>query len=167
MSDSPYAFRSARAEDLPLFARWLKTPEVVCWWGDPDEQYRLIADDLGVPAMAQWVVSCEGRPFAYVQAYQVRTWPQPHLAYLPEGAVAIDVFIGEPDMLGRGHGARFLRLFAERLRADGAPVVVTDPHVDNHRARRAYRRAGFSGDTAVDTDDGPAVVMTFEDERAG
>jgi aminoglycoside 6'-N-acetyltransferase len=64
-------------------------------------------------------------------------------------------------MLGRGHGSRFLKILAERLRAEGAPAVVIDPDVDNLRARQAYRRAGLRGDTIVDTDEGPAVVMTF------
>jgi aminoglycoside 6'-N-acetyltransferase len=157
----PYAFRAMTLADLPLVGRWLHTPEVVRWWGDPGEQYGLIAGDLTVPEMAQWIVSHEGRPFAYVQACRVSFWPQPHFAHLPEGTIAIDPFIGEPDMLGCGHGSRFLKILAERLRAEGAPAVVIDPDVDNLRARRAYRRAGFRGDTIVDTDEGPAVVMTF------
>ena len=157
----PYAFRAMTSDDLPLVGRWLHTPEVVRRWGDPDEQYGLIAGDLTVPEMAQWIVSHEGRAFAYAQAYRVSHWPQPHFAHLPEGTIAIDPFISEPDMLGRSHGSRFLKILAERLRAEGAPAVVIDPDVDNLRARRAYRRAGFRGDTIVDTDEGPAVVMTF------
>lgn len=157
----PYAFRAMTLADLPLVGRWLHTPEVVRWWGDPGEQYGLIAGDLTVPEMAQWIVSYERRPFAYAQTYRVSCWPQPHFAHLPEGTIAIDPFIGEPDMLGCGHGSRFLKIVAERLRAEGAPAVVIDPDVDNLRARRAYRRAGFRGDTIVDTDEGPAVVMTF------
>jgi RimJ/RimL family protein N-acetyltransferase len=51
--------------------------------------------------------------------------------------------IGDPDMLGRGHGSAFLRRLAERLVAEGAPIVAIDPDVDNLRARRAYARAGF------------------------
>jgi len=33
--------------------------------------------------------------------------------YLP-GSRAIDAFIGEPDMIGRGYGSVFLRLLAHR-----------------------------------------------------
>ena len=46
-------------------------------------------------------------------------------------------------MIGRGHGAAYLRLIAERLCAEGAPLVTIDPIVDNLRARRAYAKAGF------------------------
>jgi RimJ/RimL family protein N-acetyltransferase len=46
-------------------------------------------------------------------------------------------------MIGRGHGFTYLKLLAERLGAEGAPVVAIDPDVDDLRARRAYEKAGF------------------------
>jgi aminoglycoside 6'-N-acetyltransferase len=66
-------------------------------------------------------------------------------------------------MLGRGHGSAFLRLLAEELKRDGAPVVAIDPGVENLRARRAYARAGFKGDAVVETAEGLAVLMVFEE----
>ena len=156
-----YDFRTMTRADLRLVARWLKSPDVVRWWGDPAEQAALIAEDLDNAEMAQWIVSHAGRPFAYAQTYDVHAWPQPHLAALPRGAQAIDAFIGEPALLGVGHGAGFLRALAERLIMDGAPLIAIDPAVDNARARRAYRRAGFRGDTVVQTAEGPAVLMIF------
>lgn len=161
MADDPYLFRQMTKGDLPMIARWLATPEVVTWWGEPGEQYALVSEDLGNPDMLQWIVSFEGRPFAYAQAYQVHVWPQPHFEHLPPGSMAIDAFTGEPDMIGRGHGGAFLRRLAEQLRADGAPVVAIDPDEDNTRARRAYARAGFIGDAVVETGEGPAVLMLF------
>jgi aminoglycoside 6'-N-acetyltransferase len=136
-------------------------PEVVRWWGDPEEQAALLRTDLDEPQMVMRIVSRAGRPFAYAQDYAVHAWPQPHFAHLPPGSRAIDAFIGEPDMIGRGHGAAFLRLLATRLMEEGAPLVAIDPDVDNVRARRAYENAGFSGDTVVDTGEGPAVLMIF------
>ena len=144
-----------------MLRRWLKTPEVIRWWGDPDEQALLLRADLGEPRMVMQIISHEGRPFAYAQNYEVHAWPQPHVDHLPAGSRAIDAFIGEPDMIGRGHGAAFLRLLAERLRAEGAPLVAIDPHVDNFRARRAYEKAGFRGEEIVETSEGPAVLMIF------
>jgi aminoglycoside 6'-N-acetyltransferase len=164
MSNDPksYTFRSASPEDLPRLRAWLRTPEVVRWWGDPVEQLELLEGDLSDPRMVMWIVSFEDRPFAYVQDYAVHSWPQPHFEHLPAGSRAIDAFLGEPDMIGRGHGSTFLRIVAERLKAGGAPVVAIDPDVDNARARRAYERAGFRGDTIVETGEGPAVLMVFE-----
>jgi aminoglycoside 6'-N-acetyltransferase len=140
----------------------LQTPEVRRWWGDPEEQAALLEEDLSEPRMVMRIVSFEGQPFAYAQDYAVHVWPQPHFSGLPEGSRAIDAFIGEPDMIGQGHGSGFLRLLAERLKDEGAPVVAIDPDVDNLRARRAYERAGFRGDTVVETAEGPAILMIFE-----
>jgi aminoglycoside 6'-N-acetyltransferase len=65
-------------------------------------------------------------------------------------------------MLGVGHGGRFLREFARKLIDEGASAVAIDPAADNHRARKAYARAGFVGDATVESDSGPIVVMVFE-----
>jgi aminoglycoside 6'-N-acetyltransferase len=159
--DEAYGFRPATADDLPMLRAWLRTPEVARWWGDPDREAAILTGDLNEPAMTMRIVSFKGRPFAYVQHYDVGAWPQPHFADLPAGSRAVDAFIGEPDMLDRGHGAVFLRRLAERLMADGAPMVAIDPDVDNLRARRAYEKAGFSGDTVVETGEGPAILMLF------
>jgi aminoglycoside 6'-N-acetyltransferase len=156
-----YAFRTFETTDLILLRDWLATPEARRWWGDPDEQFVLIEEDLGNQAMRQWLVSFEDRPFAYAQSYDVHVWPQPHLAALPPGTVAIDAFIGVPEMIGRGHGGNFLRLLTQRLLAERAPLVVIDPGIDNLRAQHAYRRAGFRDTDRAETDAGPVLLMTF------
>ena len=158
---SPYSFRPITRADLCLVAGWLRTPEVMRWWGDPEEQEKLIAQDLDEPLMRQWIVEHRGDPFAYVQVYPAHAWPQPHLAALPDRAQVIDAFIGEPAMLGIGHGNRFLRRLADMLLAEGAPIVAIDPDFDNQRARRAYARAGFVEESAVETEHGPAVLMLY------
>jgi aminoglycoside 6'-N-acetyltransferase len=158
---SDYHFRPVTCADLPMVVRWLGTPEVMRWWGDPKEQIDLITEDLDEPLMRQWIVEHKGRAFAYVQAYRANTWPQMHLTHLPDGAVVIDAFIGEPAMLGCGHGSAFLHAVGEMLLAEGAPIVAIDPDCDNHRARRAYRRAGFVEESIVETANGPVVVMLF------
>ena len=157
-----YAFRAVAPEDIPLLQDWLRSPEVVRWWGDAEEQAALLRADLDEPRMVMRIVSFERRPFAYAQDYAVHVWPQPHFASLPPGSRAIDSFIGEPDMIGRGHGSAYLKLLAERLRAEGAPLVAIDPDVHNLRARRAYAKAGFRGSTVVESAEGPAILMIFD-----
>jgi aminoglycoside 6'-N-acetyltransferase len=159
---SLYSFQPATAHDLPRLRRWLSAPEVARWWGDPREEFELLRADLREPRMTTHIVAYRGRAFAYAQDYEVHAWPQAHLSGLPKGSRAIDSFIGPPSMIGRGHGARYLRLLAERLCAEGAPLVAIDPDVDNRRARRAYEKAGFRGETPVQTGAGPAVLMIFE-----
>ena len=141
-----------------MIRRWLGTPEVVGWWGEPDEQYALVSGDLDHPDMDQFVVSLDGRAFAYIQTYLLSTWNQGFGAH-PANTRGIDQFIGEVDMIGRGHGSRFIRGFVEGLLGGGIPRVVTDPDPANARAVRAYENAGFERDRMVDTPDGPALLM--------
>jgi aminoglycoside 6'-N-acetyltransferase len=150
-----------------MVVRWLGTPEVARWWGDPKEQIDLITEDLDEPLMRQWIVEHEGRAFAYVQAYPANAWPQTHLRQLPNGAMVVDAFIGEPAMLGRGHGSAFLHAVGEKLLAEGAPIVAIDPDCDNYRARRAYTRAGFVEERIAETAKGPVVVMLFSQLNMG
>ena len=71
-----YRFRRAAAADLPMLRRWMEEPEVRAWWGDPGFETRLIADDLDNPGIAMWIVEHEGRPFAYIQDYELaQYWP--------------------------------------------------------------------------------------------
>ncbi|HLZ04494.1 MAG TPA: GNAT family N-acetyltransferase [Bradyrhizobium sp.] len=153
-----YTFRPMAEADLPLILRWLQTPEVVRWWGDPGEQYGLVSGDLAHPDMDQFLVALDGRLFAYIQCYRLSTWNQGFGAQ-PRDARGIDQFIGEPTFVGRGHGSKFIRQFVDDLLLKGTPRVVTDPDPENIRAIRAYENAGFLRDRLVETPDGPALLM--------
>jgi aminoglycoside 6'-N-acetyltransferase len=158
MASADYEFLSMTSADLPLIRRWLQTPHVSEWWHDPAEQFELVSGDLDHPDMAQFIVASDRRPFAYLQCYNLSDWNTGFGAQ-PDGTRGLDQFIGEADMLGRGHGSAFIRAFAEQLLAKGTPRVVIDPDPANVRAIRAYERAGFSKDRVVDTPDGPALLM--------
>ena len=158
MVSAGYEFVPMTSADLPLIRRWLETPHVSEWWHDPAEQFELVSGDLDHPDMAQFIVASDARPFAYLQCYNLSDWNTglgPH----PSGTRGLDQFIGEADMLDRGHGCAFIRSFTARLLANGTPRVVIDPDPTNARAIRAYEKAGFVKDRVVDTPDGPALLM--------
>lgn len=153
-----YAFRPVTAADLPLLERWRAMPHVIEWWGPPEGEPP--ADMLAEGKVAMWIVSADGRPFAYAQDYSPHDWLPHHFAHLPRGSRGIDQYIGEPDMVGIGHGSAFVRAHLDRLFAAGAPAVGTDPHPDNGRAIRAYQKAGFAVTGGpLDTRWGRAVLM--------
>jgi len=155
---SVYAFQPMTQHQLPMIRRWLETPEVVRWWGQPDEEYALVSGDLDHPDMDQFIVALDEHPFGYIQCYPLSTWNQ-CFGIQPAATRGIDQFIGEPDMIGRGHGSSFIRQFVDELLASGVPRVVTDPDPGNGRAVRAYAKAGFQSERVVDTPDGPALLM--------
>jgi aminoglycoside 6'-N-acetyltransferase len=154
-----YRFQPMSAADLPLVRQWLAAPHVAQWWGEPGEQFALVSEDLEQPAMDQFIVAVDDRPFAYLQCYDPHAWPDTGLGTQPPGARGIDQFIGEPDMVDRGHGSTFIRKFIDGLLEGGAPRVLTDPDPANIRAIRAYEKAGFCKDRVVETRDGRALLM--------
>ena len=154
----PYVFHPMTTDDLPLVKRWLAEPHVVQWWGDTYQQFELVSGDLGVEAMDQFIVAIDDRPFGYIQCYDPEVWPDNGLGKHPSGTRGIDQFIGEPGMIGCGHGSGFIRQFTDAL-LPGIPRIVTDPDPANTRAVRAYEKAGFEKVKMVDTPDGPALLM--------
>jgi aminoglycoside 6'-N-acetyltransferase len=159
MTPQAYGFRPMTENDLPLVRRWLAAPHVVQWWGDPDKQFGLVSEDLQQPAIDQFIVVKDERPFAYLQCYDPAAWPENGFGALPEGTRGIDQFIGEPDMIERAHGSAFIRRFIDGLLASGTPCAITDPDPANSRAVRAYEKAGFRRERLVDTPNGPALLM--------
>jgi aminoglycoside 6'-N-acetyltransferase len=159
MQSQSYAFRPMTAADLPTVRQWLAKPHVAEWWGDPAEQYQLVSEDLTHPAMDQFIVECDRRPFAYLQCYDPSAWANHGFGMLPTGARGIDQFIGKEDMIERGHGSAFIRAFTDRLLAAAVPHVLTDPSPDNTRAIKAYGKAGFCKQRLVETPDGAALLM--------
>lgn len=135
-----YDFRAATMDDLPMLLEWQAQPHVREWW-DSDEPYD--DEEINDPRVSRWIVLVDGRPFAFMQDYSVHGWEDHHFAQLPKGARGIDQYIGDPKMIGVGHGTAFI---GERMRIlydGGAPVIATDPHPDNERAIAVYRKLGF------------------------
>lgn len=151
-----YGFRPMTAADLPMVRAWLRTPEVAPWWDDGDD----LDEGSDDPHTRQWVVSLDGIPFAYLQDYDPHAWPGHHFSFLPPGSRGIDQSIGVPELIGRGHGSAFIRAHVDRLFAEGAPAVGTDPHPTNARAIRAYEKAGFVRGATANTDWGFCLLMT-------
>jgi len=135
-----YSFRKVTLDDLPLLTAWRSTPHVRAWW-DPDRSYD--AADLVDPRVDRWIVSAAGRPFAFMQDYAVHGWEDHPFAQLPEGSRGIDQYIGEPEMVGIGHGSAFIGARMRALFDKGVPVIATDPHPANERAIAVYTKLGF------------------------
>lgn len=147
--------------DLPLLRQWLRTPDWLRWWGDPETELASLAADLHEQAMRLWIVSHAGTDFAFLQDYDIHALPEHPYREMPPGSRGLDQSIGVPGMIGAGHGSAFIQQHAESLLAAGAPCIVTDPHPENARAIRAYEKAGFTRDREMDTagDWGSVLLM--------
>ncbi|MEL6683550.1 MAG: GNAT family N-acetyltransferase [Pseudomonadota bacterium] len=136
-----YDFRRVGWADLSQLQSWEQQPHVQEWWDSDDP---IDAQDLADPRCALWIVSYKGRPFAFLQDYTVHGWPNHPFADLPKGTRGIDQYIGEPDMLGKGHGTGLIQQRMDVLFHEGAPMIAIDPHPDNARAIAVYRKLGFA-----------------------
>ena len=135
-----YRFVQVARADYLLLRRWLSQPHVSAAWGDANEELALIEREIDGGDCRMHMVHAD-KPIGYIQDWDART--EDHFHDLPAGARAIDTFLGEVAFLGKGHAKTWVRLYAEHLLANGAPVVATDPRLSNPRGIAMYRAAGF------------------------
>lgn len=154
-----YGFRAVMEDDLPLLALWLAEPHLREWWGDPVESLAEIREAMDSIETEPLIVELDGEPIGYLQSYDPHLEDSHPYRDQPTGTLGIDISLGTPELLGKGHGSAIIRQFVDELFAEGAPRVIIDPDPANGRAIRAYEKAGF---TAFDTRMsiyGPALMM--------
>ncbi len=130
--------------DRDMLRVWLSSPHAQKWWGEVDEELRLIyaiEDGEHEPYIAY--VGAEA--VAYIQAW----WPTKHADYpwqhkLTATTRGIDITIGPEKYLSKGYGTLIMKHFAAKLFAEGATRLVIDPEVSNLRAIQCYMKAGFT-----------------------
>ena len=154
-----YDFRSVTADDLPMLARWLAEPHLAEWWGDPEESLAEIREAMDSVETEPLIVELGGRPIAYIQSYDPHLEDGHPYQDQPYGTLGLDVSIGDPALIGIGHGSAIIRQFVDTLFAEGTPRVVIDPDPANIRAIRAYEKAGFRAFDTRSSVYGPALMM--------
>jgi RimJ/RimL family protein N-acetyltransferase len=93
-----------------------------------------------------FVISLNARPIGEIQSYRVDDDAEyAAMVALDRSAMGIDLYIGEPSLIGQGHGPALIRAF---LRDVGFPrygvdLCVIGPSRSNAAAIRAYEKAGF------------------------
>jgi RimJ/RimL family protein N-acetyltransferase len=135
------------------------------WWDDgvktpyPDasiEEYREAIQ--GKDPTYHYLARIDGIPIGMFQHYRIGDDPEYAAALaLGEDAVGIDLFIGDVEFIGLGHGPAMVRQF---LRDVAFPfhhidVCVIGPSVKNVAAIRAYEKAGFRALREVQVPDEP------------
>ncbi|ODT07578.1 MAG: GNAT family N-acetyltransferase [Mesorhizobium sp. SCN 65-20] len=163
--DVSYSFRPLEKKDMPLLARWLAAPHVAQWWGDKETELKGIEEDIDSIAVEPFIIELDGKPIGYIQSYD------PYLddgenpfEDQPTGTLGIDQFIGEPDLIGKGHGTRLIGEFVEMLFEEGAPRVIIDPDTANTVAIRVYEKVGFHPVRRFKTATGEALLMALDAE---
>ena len=153
LAASVFTFRVLRDEDMDLVRAWLLRPHVRRWYDDvagemyPDDsiaEYRLAM--RGDDPTNYFVVELDGRPIGQIQSYLIDDEPEyAAMLQLGRAAFGIDLFIGESELIGRGHGPALIRAFLRDVGFSryGVDLCVIGPATSNVAAIRAYEKAGF------------------------
>jgi aminoglycoside 6'-N-acetyltransferase len=176
VADGGLSLRRMRddASDYELIVRWRAMPHVHEWW-DPDDPAPDMAEVLRhyrpktdpEHSTTGCIIQLGTDPIGYLQFYRWADWthepPREGEMEIPlaDDPWGIDLYIGEPDLVGRGLGTRAVSLMCRYLRESrGVRTVMLTTELGNLRAQAAYERAGFRKVRQVldtDTRDGERV----------
>lgn len=155
-SEHDLTLRTMRDDDVDFgrIVHWRGQPHVHQWWDpdDPAPDLETVRAHYGPRARTEdpttaGIIELDGVPIGYLQFYRWLEWPAEAEAFeidADEHTFGIDVFIGEPHLVGRGVGTRAVSLICRHLeRESGATAVALIAETTNVRAQRAYEKAGF------------------------
>ena len=170
--------RPASLADVPHFDRWDMQPHVISATSDdPDEEKAFegavwseeIANDD--PASAFYVAEVDGRAIGAMEVIDP-PFEQTHYwgADCAPNTRAMDIWIGEPDCLGKGYGTQMMTIaIDEAFRDPAVEAILIDPLNSNTDAHRFYQRLGFQiiGRRMFDEDDCLVHRLNRVDWRKG
>lgn len=154
------------AADLARVERWLAEPHVARWW--PDGAEREFAPALaGQDPTRIFVIEVDSRPAGLIQVYRLADEPEYARAVGVSEAAGLDLFLGDPGLVGRGLGPVVITLFVSEVVWPGYPDVrrcIAGPSVANTRSQRAFEKAGFArlGVVTVDGEPEDEVIMVLD-----
>ncbi|MGO4354258.1 GNAT family N-acetyltransferase [Rhizobium sp. RAF36] len=162
--DGPrYHFRDVEARDIPVLSQWFAEPHVAKWWdGDPQQNAEHVVEAVESIETRPMIVELEGQPIAYLQHYDPHLEDGHPYQDQPKGTLGLDISIGIPQLIGKGHGRAIIRQIAGELFSAGTTRIVIDPHPENQAAIRAYEKAGFRYVDTRTSIYGPAHFMALD-----
>jgi len=145
--------RAARHADIPTLLRWdadptviasgSDDPDAVTAWGE-DNDWAENIDLYERDVWEYWIAEVEGRPIGCMQLCDPHMEPTHYWGDIEPNLRALDIWIGEPDARGRGHGDMMMRLgIAAAFEDPSVTAIIIDPLASNTRAHTFYQRLGF------------------------
>ncbi|MEU7518035.1 GNAT family N-acetyltransferase [Streptomyces sp. NPDC042898] len=140
--------------DFPQLGEWLAHPHVARWWNH-ETSPEAVARDFGPAARGEdpsedLLAFLDGRPLGLVQRCRLADFPEyeTELAAevdVPAGAMSIDYLIGDPRLVGRGHGVHLIRAIVAATWTDHpeATAIIVPVHTANRPSWRALEKAGL------------------------
>lgn len=135
--------RPATPADLDTLRAWDTQPHVIA--ADPNDDWNWQTELQRNPDWReQLVAELDGRAIGFVQIIDPARENSHYWGAIEPKLRAIDIWIGEPDCLGRGFGTQIMTLAIERSFANAdVTAILVDPLATNTGAHRFYERLGF------------------------
>lgn len=157
---SDLTLRRAASTDVPTLERWDAAPHVMAVSGDdgPWDWER----EIDVPWQEVWIAEIDGRAVGVVILLNAFAEPSHYWGEVSPGTYAIDIWIGEVDLLHRGYGTQMMRHAIDRAFSDNhANEILIDPLAANTDAIEFYKHMGFDvvGPRRFGTDDCVVLAM--------
>ena len=136
--------RKATLDDLGLLRGW-DEKEHVKQSGIDGEEWQWEKELARNPFWReQLVIEVDGQPIGFVQIIDAKEEETRYWGDVEAGLLAIDIWIGEEDCLGKGYGTEAMRQALALCFVDaGVKAVLIDPLETNLKAHRFYRKCGF------------------------
>jgi RimJ/RimL family protein N-acetyltransferase len=161
--ENKFNFVPFAEEHLALLQNWLAQPHVAEFWQETNNEAELrekFLHNLHERGVKPYVILLGDKPIGYIQSYEAVKVGGGWWASEKAGVHGVDQFIGDPALLGKGHGTKLISEFLQALFFDHAVTeVITDPDPKNARAIRAYEKVGFLKEGETTTPGGPAILF--------
>ncbi len=136
-------FRPATENDISLLRYWDSQPHVIA--SDPNDDWQW---ETELKQHRSWceplIAELNGQPIGFVQIMDPQGDEHLYWGDVGPGIRAIDIWIGEPDMLSLGYGTEMMNIALDRcFKQEGVKKILIDPLASNVRAHRFYQRLGF------------------------
>lgn len=135
--------RTATIDDAEMLEYWDTLPHVLD--SDPDDEWHWREELMREPAWRQQLIAeLDGKPIGMVQIIDPAEEETAYQGAIEKGYRAIDIWIGESDMLGKGYGTLMMEEALKRcFAAREVHTVLIDPLKSNVRAIKFYQKMGF------------------------
>lgn len=151
------SFRPLLEKDFPVLLKWLETPHVKAWWDSEVSwslekvtakyesyvsQYKLEKGHRR--PIFSYIIVVDGCDAGYIQYYRARDFlTVPDSLCLPLDLAALDMYVAEVGLLGKGVGSSALSQFIKEVVCNTFTATLVTPDKHNVGAIACYKKAGF------------------------
>ena len=160
-------FRDLEERDLIRLTAWLNRPHLRRFYQFEPTTPEAVAAKYGsyirgdAPTHGTLAL-LGGAPVGYLQCYRIADWPDwQAVVETPEG-ISIDLFIADPDLIGRGVGRRMLARYVEAIAFPFYPderLCWIGHQLENVAARACSEACGFVAVREYIEDGKPYVLL--------